>query len=199
MDTSTGIALFALALSGWVFYRNTLMPASIKVCVGDSIDIVKHYGPDMPNSIQVACTFTNEGAKTGVIEKMALVIHPAEGPPHLLRWSIFFKYEKGYRATPKEKVHAIPVLARHTHFEGIQFAAFDEIAWSPGKYRIELLGWFNRNCEEDPNIRHDLNVTVTEQLVHDISPEDNGELEPELHTVMLDGFEYRGYPSDIKT
>ncbi len=194
---SIGISLLALAISFLTLYRTHLMQARVKVSPGDSIDIVRPiYNSIAHDSIQVACTFTNDGAQTGVIEKLAVILHPTDKPPILFNWSIFFSYQDGHRTVPKEKVHSLPILARQTHFEGVQFSIADQVDWAPGKYRLELLGWSNRTCEKEPNLRHLMSITVSEQLVKDLAREPSVPLTPILHTVMLDGFEIASWPKD---
>jgi hypothetical protein len=196
MTIATGLSVIALLFSLWTLYRNSLMRASIKVALGDSVDIVQHSsGPDMTNSLQIACVFTNEGSQTGVIEKIVLVVHPEGGKRRVLPWRIFFSYKDGDMSIPKEKVHAIPILPRHTHFEGIQFSTSDEIGWKLGKCKLELLGWVNRNCNEKPNLRHSFSFSVTDQLIEKVSHQEN--TGPSLHTVMLDGYEVYEYTKHL--
>jgi hypothetical protein len=200
MTLAVGISVIALLLSAWAFYRTQLMGARVRVSVGDSIDIVRHsYSAGSPDSIQVACTFSNEGGQTGVIEKLALVLRPEGAPPILFNWSIFFAYQDGHASVPREKVHSIPVLARQTRFEGVQFSIPGRVDWSPGRYVLELLGWVNRNCEDEPNLRHSMAIKVSEQLVKDLTPDQAGvPLKPSLHTVMLEGLEITDWPKGVE-
>lgn len=167
------------------------MDANIRVAVGDSIDLIQHStGPELPQSIHIACTFSNTGSQIGVIEKLILVVQPHGKSKQLVDWTIFYEYENGLKAAPKERVHSIPVLPKSTHFQGIQFSADEhsELEWGAGLCRIELLGWVNRDCKEAPNLRRELILNITEHLLHEMAPSEELPGQPSIHKIPLEGY-----------
>ena len=191
MDLSTGLSILALLISFWTFYRNWLAEAEVRVSVGDSIDLIQHStGPELPQSIHIACTFSNTGSQIGVIEKLVLIVQPHGKPKQLVDWAVFYEYRDGVKAVPKERVHSIPVLPKSTHFQGIQFSADEhsELQWSSGPCKIELIGWVSRDCKKAPNLKREMHLNITEHLLHEMEPSENLLGRPSIHQVPLEGY-----------
>lgn len=190
-DLPVYLSSIALLVSFWTFYRNWLMDADIRVSVGDSIDLIQHsIGPELPQSIQIACTFSNMGGNIGVLEKLVLIVQPHGKPKQIIDWAIFYEYKDGRTAAPKERVHSIPILPKSTHFQGIQFSTgeHEELEWAAGLCRLELIGWVNRDCKMKPNLRREMKFEISESLLRDMEPVDRPLTQPIIHKVALEGY-----------
>jgi hypothetical protein len=191
MELSTGLSILAFIMSFWTFYRNWLAGANIEVSVGDSIDLIQHSnGPALPQSIHIACTFSNTGSQIGVIEKLVLVVHPHGKPKQLVDWAVFYEYEDGVKAAPAERVHSISVLPKSIHFQGIQFSADEhsELQWGAGPCKIELIGWVNRDCKKAPNLRRELHLNIADFQLNEMLPSEDLLARPSIHKVPLEGY-----------
>ena len=70
------IAVAALAISGWLLYKDYIQPFQLNVRPAGRITISKNpYSEGLSqDSIQLDLIFTNQGARRGIVEDVALVV-----------------------------------------------------------------------------------------------------------------------------
>jgi len=94
LSPSLFISIGALLLSAWVAYTSTLSPPDVHVSFSDPVWI--HLG-DLPTKedspgevgLVLTCSFTNTGARNGVVEDVLLRIQSEDGSENWLFFPIF--------------------------------------------------------------------------------------------------------------
>lgn len=144
---NTIIAGAALLMSGFILFRDYLLPAKIKMFFGDSFQIV-HADR---NKIQINFNFTNSRNKLSVINKLAGILSSPNGNGYNYVWNIFYKLE-GNSALPDRFPTSIAVLTKSSVFQGVEFISDDRFTWIEGKYEFNIQGWANRGTSKTNNL-----------------------------------------------
>jgi hypothetical protein len=153
--------------------RSRLLPARVQLKIADTVDLV--LGTDgIITSFHLACVFENQGAKTGIVQRMKAIVRDPKQRDYHFTWKLFFGYAPGgTRREPVRDRHAIPVNADDTAFEFIQFDQdqdqnFVELG---GEYLFRIFAWVNaETVSSDPDSEIQFRATVPEKLVRRVGP-----------------------------
>ena len=118
-------------------------------------------------ALHIMCNVTNNGARTGVLQRLEARITPPGLATDTFVWDQFYKYLEGGRSFAKESdPHPIAVGPRDSKVLRVHFAPDDgrhRFDWRGGEYRVELQGWVNRGGRNRrPNLNAKFHFFVKE-------------------------------------
>lgn len=180
------IGVVTLGLLIWTFYKDFLQSPKIKIHAGDSIDIVK-LTDNTTQKIHIACTFTNTSRKTGIVNKVAVLLKKkGDNKYHLFNWVLFYDYQGGHIAHPTSKVCPISVPANSSSLQGIEFITRDEVKWGESEYILKIIAWIEKKSPlKKASMQDQFSVILSQSFIEQLTKREvlPG---PQLRTVMIE-------------
>ncbi|MCH7828727.1 hypothetical protein IH982_02595 [Patescibacteria group bacterium] len=164
MDISIIISLAALLISGFILLKDYILPAKLKIFVGDSLQIV--YAAR--NKIQINFNFTNSTNKLLVVNKLAATLDIPGNKQYTYVWNVFYRL-KAVSSELEQLPTSIAVLAKSSAFQGIEFISSDTFKWVEGRYDFSISGWSNKGMGEDSNICKKVSFSLKKEDVEDLN------------------------------
>ncbi len=164
------ISALALVVAGYIAYRNYLEKARIDIGLGASIDLI-YSSSKQPGKIHLDCSFTNGGARLGIVKKVVLLAHSTPSGEEIeLPWSSFYKHNEKGEVVYEDPVHSVLVKGKESISKRIEFLAEKPIQWKVGTYEFEVRGWRN---EEDinslPSLKVGFSVSLDENTANNLT------------------------------
>jgi hypothetical protein len=97
-STPAQVLIAVLALAS--FYKNFVERPRLTLLPADTFRLVLGVGQGVA-AAHLMCTVVNEGARTGVLQRLELVITPPALPADIFVWNQFFRYSDGGHALEK--------------------------------------------------------------------------------------------------
>ncbi len=166
------ISALALIVAGYIAYRNYLEKARIDIDLVTSMNLVCSSS-NQPGKIHLDCSFTNGGARLGIVKKVVLLAHSIPSGEEIeLPWGSFYKYNEKGKVEYEDPVHSVLVKGKESISKRIEFLAEKPIQWEVGTYDFEMRGWRN---EEDinslPSLRAGFSVSLDEKTANNLAKE----------------------------
>jgi hypothetical protein len=166
------IALIAFGLSSWMFIKDYLLSAKVKLYTGDSFQIVS----GSRNKIQLNLNFTNPRNKLSVINHLEADLKSPNGNIYHYTWNVFYKIDyvnSAITAIPTQFPSSLSVLAKSSVFQGVEFISDDHFSWTEGVYEFKIIGCYNREPSDKMNLSKSITFSLNKNDVDNLS---NGQL-----------------------
>ncbi len=166
---SSWLAIASFILSCITIYRQFYKPADLDIFVSERIAFTKSR--DFPLRIFITCNISNEGAKTGVVHKLGLILlDPArENSGQLLDWNVFVFANEfvNDRLVWDIESRAIPlIIGQHSSIsKTIEFQGNNSTIntnLEPRTYTFKLLCWSEKGYK--PNIINEFKITFDQDF-----------------------------------
>lgn len=165
-DWVIGIAAgLGLAFSLLTLYLSHLRSATLRLFVGPTFVLGIH--PTYQH-FTVPISFTNSGAKVGVVRRCALILSRRDNPQenYYMAWNAFYEiadHSGGSRTwVHKDTAHAVPVLSRSTESRSVEFKWRSDsppLELTQGLYDVRVDIW-GSGSKPSRSVLHELHLSA---------------------------------------
>jgi hypothetical protein len=160
------ISVVALGASMFSLYESYLRPGRIDIAASENIEFFYRTGAGNLGVI-LSTTFSNDGATSATMQKVALLIQQPKGQGGYILEAIYYmRMTAEGNFVFESRLAPLTILSRSAEIKHILFqSSFEHPAESPltgaGTYDLKLLAWSNGSLQ--PKIADSFSVFLSEQ------------------------------------